>query len=66
MATAIRVMVKSRPFLRPKRSAYVPMTAAPMGRMMKPTAKMASVDSRAATSLPAGKKWWAKIDENVE
>ena len=56
VAPAMRPMVRTRPFFRPCRSAYAPMSAAPTGRMTNPTAKMASVARRAAMGSPLGKK----------
>src|ERR671938_1251234 len=60
-APAISEIVNVRPFLRPCRSAYAPSTAPPIGRMMKPTANTARVDSRATVGSPEGKNWPAKI-----
>ncbi len=63
MATAIvmRRMTNCKAALRPARSAYIPRTTAPTGRMKKPTPKVANVSSNAAYSLDAGKNRRAMI-----
>ncbi len=52
--------------LRPLRSAYMPTSHPPIGRMMKPTAKMAAVFSNCTVRLPFGKNAFAKYSENAE
>ncbi|MCY1436652.1 hypothetical protein D9M71_527830 [compost metagenome] len=51
--------------LRPLRSAYRPISQPPIGRMRKPTAKIAAVLSSCAVESPAGKKALAKYSENA-
>ncbi|MNN44745.1 hypothetical protein D3C81_1590510 [compost metagenome] len=51
--------------LRPLRSAYRPISQPPMGRIKKPTAKIAAVLSSCAVVSPAGKKALAKYRENA-
>lgn len=65
-APAIRATVSVMPFLRPRRSAYAPRTAAPTGRMTNPTANTARVDSSATAPLPFGKNSSAMIFAKIE
>lgn len=51
--------------LRPARSAYRPINHPPIGRIRKPTAKIAAVLSNWAVVSPLGKKTLAKYNENA-
>ncbi len=51
--------------LRPARSAYRPISQPPIGRIRKPTAKIAAVLSSWAVVSPFGKKALAKYSENA-
>ncbi len=55
-------MVTVRAARRPRRSATAPMSRPPTGRMKKPTAKTAKVESSGTRELPEplGKNWSAK------
>ena len=65
-APAISATVSVMPFLRPRRSAYAPSTAAPTGRITNPTANTASVDNRATAPFPLGKNSSAMIFAKIE
>ena len=56
----IRLTESVSPALRPCLSAYTPITQAPIGRMTKPTAKIAAVFRSWVVRSPAGKKTGAK------
>ena len=62
---AIMAIVTISAPLRPKRSAYAPMTSPPTGRITKPTPKVAKLLSSDTTGLAEGKKVWpTKIAKN--
>ncbi len=55
MDSVISAMMSCSAALRPLRSAYMPSTMPPTGRMKNPTPKVAMVSSRDAYSFCAGK-----------
>ena len=60
--SSIDVTIENR---RPLRSASQPKTKPPIGRMTKPTAKIASVASSASVGVSSAKNWAAKNDAKI-
>ena len=67
LPTPISMTVAVSAFFRPSRSATMPPSRPPRGRMKKPTAKIAMALSSGTTGSPVlGKNWLEKYSASME
>ena len=65
VAPPISTRVSRKVYFRPMISPSLPKNRAPKGRTIKPAAKVARVERRAAVGFTSGKNFWAMIVDRL-